>query len=155
MSDPRAPVTPTPQATFTLTGNHNIDMLLAGVLFSASTWLANWGVEHLHLAHIDVTTLAIMIFGVLAGVATAAWVWITSRLTQARDINAGVNLFASGSSVNIPVDHTGLVTPKLVTPMSAQDIVRNFGNVQVTIPNETALTDALNETQVVDAGKAP
>lgn len=148
------PGTPAPTTTLSITGNPEIDGLILKGLMAGSAAIAGVILTWLNAHGFNDPNLNLMLSGavlsVLAMVATAIWSFIKSRLDRAKAVNAGINLFAAGASINVPVDHTGLVTPKQATPASAADIVKNFGNVRIDIPNEHALTEALNETQIVN-----
>lgn len=153
------PGTPAPTPTLSITGNPAIDGMILKGLMAGSAAIAGVILTWLNAHGFNDPNLNLMLSGavlsVLAMVATAIWSFIKSRLDQAKAVNAGINLFASGASVNVPVDHTGLVMPKPVTPESAANIVRDFGNVKVAIPDEPALTEKLNETQIIPAAKVP
>jgi hypothetical protein len=147
------PITPpTPSVfSFTLTGNKGVDMVLAFAFAALSARGAEWGIEHLEVLHgYDVPTIATILFGALATLAASAWAWINSHTSQnklAAAVQAGVNLATAGKSLTVK-NYDGTVSPLPVTPESAAEIIKNFGNVKVKVADEPALTDRLNASQV-------
>lgn len=133
-----------------ITQSPAVDGILLKALFGAASWLAIWAITNLHLANMDPKVLGLAIFGVLVSVATLAFGYINSRLMQAKSVTAGVNLALSGASINVP-SAPGLSTPVPVTPASAAQIVKEFGDKTVAIPNEPELTAQLNQTQLISA----
>jgi hypothetical protein len=140
--------TPAQSYTFAITKNPLIDSLILKGLLALASIIATWAISHLNFMSIDPVTMTAAIFAVLTGIATAAWGWVANKASQAKAVNAGINLALAGASVNIPI-LGGAVTPLPATPATAQQIVKEFGDVTVSIPDEPKLTDALNGTQII------
>lgn len=150
--------TPAPPTTLSITGNQAVDgLILKGIGFAAAgltavilTWLNAHGFND--------PNLNLMISGavasVLAMVAVAIWGFIKSRLDQVRNVTGGMNLALAGQAI-LASTGGGRSTPIAVTPASAQEIVRNFGSVKVAVKDEPALTEKLNETEIIPATKSP
>lgn len=152
------PGTPAPPSTLAITGNPAIDGLILKGLMAGSAAIAGVILTWLNAHGFNDPNLNLMLSGavlsVLAMVATAIWGFIKSRLDQAKAVNAGINLFASGGSVNVPVG-MGLAIPVSATPASAQEIVKQFGDVKVAVKDEPALTEKLNENEIIPVTKSP
>lgn len=149
MSNPGTSGTPT---SLSITGNPAIDgLILKGILAVAAaatgiilTWLNAHGFSD--------PNLNLMVSGVIVSIltmgVTAIWGWMNSKVAQAKAVQAGLNLGLSGNSINIKAGD-GTVTPLPITSSAADRIVKEFGDVKVAIPDEPALTNVLNQTQIV------
>lgn len=152
------PGTPAPTTTLSITGNPAIDGLILKGLMAGSAAIVGVILTWLNAHGFNDPNLNLMLSGavlsVLAMIATAIWGFIKSRLDQAKGVTAGMNLALAGQAI-LASTGGGRATPIAVTPASAQEIVKNFGNVKVAVKDEPALTDALNETQIIPASKTP
>lgn len=149
MSNPGTSGTPT---SLSITGNPAIDgLILKGILAIAAaatgvilTWLNAHGFND--------PNLNLMVSGVIVSIlamgVTALWGWMNSKIAQAKAVTAGINLGLSGNSINVR-SGDGTVTPLPVSTSAADRIVKEFGSVKVSIPDEPALTNVLNQTQIV------
>jgi ABC-type phosphate transport system substrate-binding protein len=136
---PAAPSIPS-ALSFTLTGNRGLDTVIALLLAGASARLAEYGAEHFAALHtLDSTTLTATIFGVLATLAAAAWAWINAHFSQSKitaAVQAGVNLAVAGKSLTV-TNADGTISPKPVTAASAAEIIKNYADVKVKVPDST------------------
>lgn len=129
-----------------LTGNPAVDgTIFRGIVFVAGV-AGTWLYSHLKLTDPNyATVLSGVIVAALVAAVTFVWAWIVSKINQAKAVQAGVAMKASGASVPVPAPGLpGLVIDKPVTPATAQAIVKAFGNVHVPVDAEKALTDDLN-----------
>jgi hypothetical protein len=143
--------TPSPSATTPLsasiTGNAALDGLILKGITVLATLATTWLMSHLDLKDPNFAYwLTGAITSALAIGATAVWGVLNSRLNQVKAVTAGMNLVVSGAAIT-QSNVTGTVL-KPVTPASAAEIVKNFGNVRVPVKDEPALTDKLNATQL-------
>src|SRR6185312_8845680 len=102
MASPGTPTTPT---SLSITGNPAIDgLILKGILAIAAaatgvilTWLNAHGFND--------PNLNLMVSGIIVSIlamgATAAWGWMNSKIAQAKEVQAGLNLGLSGNSINV------------------------------------------------------
>lgn len=153
MSGPGNPTAPT---SLSITGNPALDGLILKGLMAGSAAIAGVIITWLNAHGFSDPNLNLMLSGavlsVLAMIATAIWGWVNSKVSQAKSVTAGMNLALAGGA--IMQDHGGgLSTPVPVTTATAQEIVKQFGDVNVAIPDEQALTEKLNQTQIITPTK--
>lgn len=151
MSSNGVPASPT---SLSITGNPALDgLILKGLMAGAAaitgvilTWLNAHGFSDPNLN----LMLSGAVLSVLAMIATAIWGWLNSRIAQAKGVQAGMNLVLAGQAIMAP-SHGNLSTPIPVTTTTAQEIVKQFGDVKVAVPDEPALTAQLNQSQITPA----
>jgi hypothetical protein len=142
--------------SITITGDPARDSIIFKFVVVAATFCATWLYTKLKLT--DPDYLAYLTGAITAGlvvVLTMIAGFLNSRILQAKSMNAALNLQASGASRLVPAETVsdavptpGAVVNKPITPLTAQEIVKRFGNVTVPVSDETLLTAELNRSQV-------
>lgn len=129
-----------------LTGNPAIDGTIFRGIVAVASIGGTWLYTHLKLTDPDYAKyLTGAIIAALVTAVTFVWGWINSKANQAKAMNAAVAMKAAGASIPVPSQVVpGAVTDRPITPATAQEIVKQFGNVHVAVDAETALTNQLN-----------
>lgn len=142
--------------SITITGDPARDSIVFKFVVVAATACATWLYTHLKLTDPDyLAYLTGAVTAVLVVVLTTVAGFVNSRILQAKSMNAALNLQAAGASVLVPAESVpnapkipGAVVNQPITPLTAQQIVKRFGNITVPVAAEPALTAELNRSQV-------
>lgn len=144
-------ILPSPQSVPAITGYPSLDSVLRSGLIAGSAALATWIVSTLKLTDPNLTAwISAAVFGVLLGIATAAWGLFKARYGDAVAVMAGVNL-ALSDKVLMQGTGDGKIMPVPVTPASAQQIIKDYS--KPIVQDETATTASLNKSQLKGAKK--
>lgn len=146
-TDTTPTVTATAAPTMVITGNAAVDGILFKGIVALATFLAAWAAAHINLGNIDPAWITAGLIGFFIAIATTAWGYVRSKLHTAQAVQAGINLAVSGNAI-MQGTWNGKATPLPVTPASAQQIVKDFGNVKVAVSDEPARTASLNRAQL-------
>ena len=117
---------------FRLTGNVAVDGAILKLIALMVGGLVTWASTKLNLndpEFINYLTTALM--GVFIGVATFAYGWVLSKVNQAKAVQAGINLTASGNALTVHGDPVPMAAPSTVpvlpvTAQSASQIIKNY-----------------------------
>lgn len=122
----------------TITDDPAKDGLIYKAIVLVSGVAATWAYVHLKLT--DPDYIAYLTGGITAALVVAVTFiagFINSRVLTAKSMNAAITMKAAGASVLID-DPTlpGTVTDKPITSKTAPDILKQFGNMRISVDKE-------------------
>lgn len=129
------PGTSSVSKAFALTGNPAIDGLIIRVLASAAAAIAGIIATWLNAHGFHDPNLKLMLSGLLlsllCGGGSLIWGFVLAKINQAKAVQAGVNLVASGNALaadgqTVVAANDGSTPPKPVTVQTATQIVKDF-----------------------------
>lgn len=123
--------------SLSITGNAALDGLILKAIAALAAAGAMYASQHLHLSDPAYTEwLTGIISSGLLMAATAAWGWVNTRANEAKAVQAGVSLVASGKALasdgkTVVTTNDGATPPLAVTVATAQQIIKDFAPASV------------------------